>query len=96
MTETETSNKEKIMGPSINVDVVTAVLLADGWHQVDDESFITTSYGFEYGEQALPGWPEGFSFEDADGRHLYGPLASIIAVNTGRIARGDVKDGDET
>jgi hypothetical protein len=84
------------MGTPIDVDSVTAVLLADGWHAVNDDSFIATDYEFEYNGRTLPGWPEGFSFEDTDGRLLTGPLSAIVAVNTGRIPRGDIKDGDES
>lgn len=83
------------MGLRIDVDVVTAVLLADGWHEVDNESFTTTPARFDSDEDS-PSWPEAFSFRDTDGRQLYGPLSSIIAVNTGRIPRGDVKDGDDS
>jgi hypothetical protein len=34
------------MSLAINIDAVSAVLLADGWHQVADASFLVDSYEY--------------------------------------------------
>lgn len=77
----------------INPDVVAAVLLADGWHEVADETFSVDSTGFVDGEEVHHCWEPAFSFTDTQGRWLHGPLSSILAVDT-RLARGDAKNGD--
>jgi hypothetical protein len=80
----------------IDTDVVVAVLLADGWHEVANDTFAACPMDFDFGGERAPGWAAGFLFTDTDGRRLHGPPSSIIAVNTGRIPRGDVEDGDES
>jgi hypothetical protein len=80
------------MSLAINVDLVYAVLLADGWHEVETGSFGLDSY--EFGEvdqrnefQAIHGGGNsgvcatGFTFKDRShtGR-VSGPLTAIIAV----------------
>lgn len=79
----------------INPDVVAAVLLADGWHEVADETFGVDSTGFTDGEEAHHCWEPAFSLTDTDGRWLHGPLSSILAVHTDVTPRRDAEDGDE-
>jgi hypothetical protein len=84
------------MSLAIEVDNVTHVLLADGWHTVSDESFALDSYEFlwrkgmgEYGPPLLGGGDEdliparGFSFSEGN-TTLYGPLTSVLAVKSQR------------
>lgn len=78
----------------IDVDQVTDVLLADGWHVVDDKSFDLDSYDFHSHGTALPPGGEvhevpstGFSFlTQIDGMQtvLIGPLTSVLAVRQKR------------
>jgi hypothetical protein len=76
---------------AIQVDEVTEVLLADGWHTVLHQSFAIDAYEFLYGEQVPHGGGEGgissqgFRFlETGTGVGLNisiaGPLTSILAV----------------
>lgn len=84
------------MSLAIDVTRVTHVLLADGWHEVADRSFIVAPY--EFGRPADPGaddgdlaalynsnsmgiGPMGFEFTEARTSALIGgPLTSVIAV----------------
>lgn len=80
------------MSLAIDVDAVTGVLLADGWHAVKGASFELDSYEYlwdrEGGEQViLHGGGQsgvcatGFGFRDAkQDAWLFGPLTSILAV----------------
>jgi hypothetical protein len=80
---------------AIDIDNVDAVLLADGWHHVEDGSFVLDSYEYLGGvrlDYEHCGWPAiGFSFleereENAgaafkgDKRRVSGPLTAILAV----------------
>jgi len=79
------------MSLSIDIDTVSAVLLADGWHDVIDDSFEVDAYEyvqgkalrFRGGQSALiPA--TGFQFKEAQGVGgavmVYGPLTAILAV----------------
>lgn len=72
----------------IEVDEVTEVLLADGWHAVTDKSFNLDSYEYHWGETVLHGGGNsgvcatGYTFVDADGDTLFGPLTALLAVKT--------------
>jgi hypothetical protein len=80
------------MSLAIDIDDVTAVLLADGWHYVYKKSFALDSYEFMHGEQLEHGGGNsgvcatGFSFIERDQsataveEQISGPLTSIIAV----------------
>ena len=83
------------MSLAINLDHVTAVLLADGWHTVVDKSFVLDSYEFitETAEQRRKGdfklvhgggdsgiCATGFACKTEVGDHLAGPLPSVLAV----------------
>ena len=76
------------MSLAIEVDDVVAVLLADGWHTVYEDSFYLDSYEFLWGEQVLQGGGQsgicsnGFTFKSADRSYLSGPLTAILAVRT--------------
>jgi hypothetical protein len=63
------------MSLAIDVDNITHVLLADGWHEVHDASFGTDSYEFVRREGA----GAGFSFTEGD-HVLCGPLTSVLAI----------------
>lgn len=74
----------------INVDLVQRVLLADGWHNVEEESFDLDAYEFCDGDDlTLHGGgasgicSTGFSFLTGSPlARISGPLDSIIAVVT--------------
>jgi hypothetical protein len=83
------------MSLAIEMSDVTAVLLADGWHEVAEDSFYIDSYEYVDSYPAhldrdplvvLGGGREplipatGFTFRDTDGALIYGPMTSIIAV----------------
>lgn len=75
------------MSLNIDIDDVSAVLLADGWHPVAGQSFDLDSYEFKRGDLRLlgggacPGVPHtGFSFLDEDGDRIDGPLTALLAV----------------
>jgi hypothetical protein len=78
----------------INTNKVTAVLLADGWHDVVPNTFDLDSYemhdGAEYlllgGGQADGVCQIGFGFieEEEPDTTVYGPLTSILAVKEDR------------
>lgn len=78
------------MSLAIDVDNVTAVLLADGWHTVVDDSFNLDAYEYTWQGEALHGGGQsgvcatGYAFTDSDGDSLAGPLTAILAV---RVAR---------
>lgn len=76
------------MSLAIDVDDVTAVLLADGWHEIarleDSEiaSFDVDAYEFVMGHRLLVAdVGAGFEFIDAGtGARMCGPLSSVLAV----------------
>lgn len=82
------------MSLAIDVDKVTDVLLADGWHAVKDYSFSIDSYEYIWGggggdtllgggnEPLLPAY--GFAFTDHTERTLCGPLTAVLAVKVER------------
>lgn len=88
------------MSLAIDLDRVTHVLLADGWHEVTDESFIVAPY--EFGQTVSTGTEEptfvvllgadnsgiqsiGFAFTEArTGSLMSGPLTSVLAVRQER------------
>ncbi len=65
----------------IETEEVWRVLLADGWHAVDAQSFDIDAYEFIYQGDIVHGGGTGFSFSE-DGDQIYGPMTSILAVNT--------------
>ena len=85
------------MSLAINVDVVEAVLLADGWHLCDplvdgsgDSSFDLDTFEFMEGDLLIFRGGEtaliptiGFFFRE-DGAGVAGPLTSVLAVRTRR------------
>ncbi len=81
------------MSLAIELDYVKGVLLADGWHEVEEQSFYLDTFEFVWGVDAQ-GKPNvvhaagaggvsagGFSFIDERGDRLFGPITSIIAVH---------------
>lgn len=79
------------MSLAIDINKVTHVLLADGWHKVRDNSFLLDSYEF------ISGKPSNFNIEHGGGDsdicavgfyflsdrcEIFGPLTSILAVKT--------------
>ncbi len=84
------------MSLAIDVDKVTRILLADGWHDVTDSSFYLDAYEFgqviddprecsgtrfdSYEIPPVPGF--GCTAYNRESRHVHlaGPLASILAV----------------
>lgn len=74
------------MSIAIQVDNVTAVLLADGWHDVADDTFDLDSYEYLHGDHLLHGGGNsgvcatGFTFRETGGQLLSGPLTAVLAV----------------
>ncbi len=82
------------MSIAINIDLVTEVLLADGWHTVTDDSFNLDSYEYIHGDLysdrgvtiLLGGGTDrlvpatGFTFTDKTGHRISGPLTAVLAV----------------
>lgn len=71
----------------IDVDKVVAVLLADGWHDVDNNSFALDAYEYHWQERPMHMGGHsgicatGFSFTVHPGGYQFvGPLSSILAI----------------
>jgi len=67
---------------TIPITDVARVLLADGWHDVADQSFDVSDYDFDdgHGNKITNDDRAGFDFVDAAGGWYRGPLSSILAV----------------
>jgi len=81
------------MSLKINIDSVDGVMLADGWHKVDKNSFEMDSYEFsgekdsvEQGDRRLSGGREklvpatGATWTEPDGTKIFCPTTAILAV----------------
>ena len=74
------------MSLDIDVEKVTGVLLADGWHNVTSKSFILDAYEYSHafhggGQSGV--CATGASWKEAGGSVvLYCPLTAILAVKT--------------
>lgn len=67
---------------------VTRVLLADGWHEVDQQTFELDGHSFGFAE-LVP--VEGEHGElTAAGRFITGPLTSVLAVESESKPAGEV------
>ena len=75
----------------IDIEGVCGVLLADGWHEVNDDSFGVGWWAFARfykpsGDVDKKYWDSGesgFYFEDKDSsRAIEGPMTSVLAVRT--------------
>jgi hypothetical protein len=71
----------------IDVDKVTQVLLADGWHVVAKQSFTLDSYEFHHKDEVIlyggqvQGVPSaGAEWLGPEGDHFACPLTAILAV----------------
>lgn len=70
----------------IETSNITAVLLADGWHQIKPGSFEETAFVIgepgRYDDILGPreGIGPGFTFSEVDGREVSGPMTSVLAV----------------
>ena len=75
------------MSLAIDVGAVRAVLLADGWHKIADNSLSIDSYEYVQGGLTTQGSGNGvsaagFRFKDEAGYILHGPLTAILASRT--------------
>ena len=69
------------MSLAIEPENVIAVLLADGWHSVQPQSFDLDAYEFcEATGDALHGGGVGFTFTSSEHYQISGPLTSVLAV----------------
>ncbi|MEU6233812.1 hypothetical protein [Kitasatospora sp. NPDC047058] len=73
----------------VHARTVTAVLLADGWHQVHRNSFRIAPYRMKSGDdiydmlsETLETPVRGYEFQDMHGKTLAGPLTAILATRT--------------
>ena len=83
------------MSLSIDIGKVFSVLLADGWHDVANDSFVLDSYEYLWREELVHGGGDsgvcatGFSFvesyEGMDIGIVAGPLTAIQAVRVERV-----------
>lgn len=77
----------------IETDDITAVLLADGWHEVTDKSFDIDSLEFVWGKRSNGDWHTiydsrmcdkmsqvGATWAGPDGERFDCPLTSVLAV----------------
>ncbi len=89
------------MSLSIDVDEVTAVLLADGWHEVKKESFALDAYEFvRFGSEERrqsgdpmdvisdPDSSTGFAFIEGPDTRVCGPITAILAVRVEETRAG--------
>lgn len=78
----------------VNINLVTRVLLADGWHDILYNSYEVGSFELadDDGILATQSRTPGFQFTDSDERFLAGPLSSVLAVEWGRSTD---ESGDE-
>ena len=74
------------MSQAIDVAKVRAILLADGWHKIANNSFDIGPYEFARGSETVRNGngpaPVGISFKDDAGYFLYGPMTAILATRT--------------
>lgn len=64
----------------IYAETVSAVLLADGWHEVAGASFSVVSYKFVANRVVFGDGTVGFRFTTEEGTVVAGPLTSILAM----------------
>ena len=67
---------------------VTRVLLADGWHEVDQRTFELDGHSFGFVELVPVEGEHGELI--ATGRFITGPLTSVLAVESERPAPGNI------
>ena len=91
------------MSLEIDIDRVSAVLLADGWHDVADVSFMVDAYEYlDFGHAGGHDYPPGkamllhnggagFAFMEPGGQWIYGPVSSILAVRTDSQEKAEAK-----
>jgi hypothetical protein len=70
---------------AIEVERVTAVLLIDGWHYIQQRSFRITPYAFTAGEAVVAKPQPGYFFDKVDQisrelQHFCGPIDCVMAV----------------
>ena len=72
------------MSLNINVDDVTSVLLADGWHEVIDKSFVIDAYEFLDGGKTHSFrkgvYSTGARWKGKGGESIACPIRSIVAI----------------
>ena len=76
----------RYVGLAIREQEVVALLLVDGWHEVEPGSFYIDAYEYIHddGSVSAGGIGVGFHAEDAERGEMAGPLSSVLAV---RIVR---------
>ena len=72
---------------TLTIDKVSAVLLADGWHELKDNSFEIDAYEFLDSNNLILGGgtaegvtSTGAGWTEVNGQEVYCPLTSILAV----------------
>ena len=75
------------MSHGIPIEKVNEVLLLDGWHSVQANSFKVVSYEYTDGQRLIVGGQAvpttGASWSEASGEQVTCPLTSILAVKLG-------------
>ena len=88
---------------AIDVERVTAVLLIDGWHYIQQRSFRVEPYLFASGEQVVAKPQPGYFFDKVDQisremQHFCGPIDCVMSVRYAiptEVAGIDLDDRDE-
>lgn len=71
------------MSFAVRPEQVMAVLLIDGWHRVEPGSFRLDAFEIVDDDGPLHGGGSGFAFDEPERERLvYGPITSILAVDT--------------
>jgi hypothetical protein len=76
------NGSDRTMSLAIRTGEVTAVLLADGCHDVIGGTLGLDAYEYVDRDHVAHGGGQGFGFIAADDEILYGPLTAILAVAT--------------
>ena len=86
------------MSLAIDTDLVAAVLLIDGWHEVAGNSFDLDSYEFMWEGRCVFGGGQdklvpatGFGFNTESGTRIAGPITSVLAVRYNKAKKGSPK-----
>jgi hypothetical protein len=76
------------MSLAIPVDAVSHVLLQDGWHIVEGNSFKVDSYEYKDGDRLIVGGQAvpstGAMWKEPDGVFIVCPLTAVLAVKATR------------
>jgi outer membrane biosynthesis protein TonB len=70
----------------VDPSLISEILLQDGWHAVVPGTLQTGKYALVEPDMPAPGAP-GFTFHEAGGASISGPMSSVLAVRRALAAR---------